>query len=146
MFVRALGSFKRRRELTNKNTMSKDLSKFNVISSRPLEYVERYYPEYEMALSRKSDNDNEEYEQMYLYQVFLKRTFRAGDGGSSARSPITSNYFVLAQDEEGAILQVQGNAFPEKAGCVLDVEQSECLSATAHRILFQIRGWGSSTF
>lgn len=124
--------------------MRKDLSKFNVISSRPLEYAERYYPEYEMSLTRKSDN-NEEYEQMHLYQVFLKRTFKAGDGGSSARSPITSSCFVLAPDEEGAILQVRGNAFAE-AGCVLTEDQLECLTVTAHRIPFQIRGWGSSTF
>lgn len=127
--------------------MSKDLSKFNVISSRPLEYVERFYPEYEIALSRKSDKDNEEYEQMYLYQVFLKRSFKVERGSMTAKSPITSIYFCFAPSEEEAIMQVNGMAFPEYYHITdQEMEDAGGVKATATRIPFHIRGWGHNTF
>lgn len=120
-----------------------DLTKFRVITTRPLEYAERWNPEYEMALTRKKDN--EDYEQMYLFQVFLKRRFKTDEGGISRRQPITSMYYVFANSEDEAIKQIKGCAFPE-VDYITYEDQRNLLTATATRIPFHIRGWGHNTF
>ena len=75
-----------------------------------------------------------------LYQVIIVRQ-RKRDGREL--TPITSMYHCIAQDAEGAIKQVDGNAYPD-ASYTPASEQD--ISATATRIPFQIRGWGSQTF
>ena len=59
------------------------------------------------------------------------------------RSPIVSQYFVIAEDGDGAIAQVADNAFPE---CDYAYDLRDSLECSAVRVPLHVRGWGNDTF
>lgn len=85
-----------------------------------------------------------------LYLVTLTRQiafpdFRAPDHMVKCH-PAVSMYHVIAQNEKGAIAQVENLAFPEEQCAVLSAEQRANLTATAIRLPLYLRGWSTQTF
>ena len=78
-----------------------------------------------------------------LYQVILTRQYRNGE---TLMTPIVSMYYVLAQSEDDAISQVEGNAFPTEGYVSQSKMGMELIGTQANRIPVHIRGWGSTTF
>lgn len=81
-------------------------------------------------------------EKAHLYMVTL--TLKRLSGTGHPLYPAVSTYFVIAQDEENAIAQVDSNPWPD-LGYVPESERSR-VTGVATRIPVQIRGWGAHTF
>lgn len=81
-------------------------------------------------------------EKAHLYMVVLTRKRFSPTG--HPLYPSASTHFVIAQDEKGAIAQVDSNPWPD-LDFVPESERAN-LSAVATRIPLQIRGWGSHVF
>ena len=95
---------------------------------------------YDLHLARKEDAEQHNGKFFGLYLVSL--TYKL----NPERNSITSNHYVIAESEEGAIGQatcgLPGGLDHSWKKCVED----GTLKANASRIPVQIRGWSSKTF
>lgn len=80
-----------------------------------------------------------------LYQVILTRQFRRGRYNHLS-TPIVSMYYCIAQSEEDAIAQVDGNALPDDEYTTQAKMGVELIEQRATRIPVHVRGWGRRTF
>ena len=97
--------------------------------------------EYKLHLQRSDKPD--ETVGLWFVTLVLEREHRE----FTKLVPSTTCYYVLAEDEEGAISQV--NDGPFNFGNAMDGYEAikdGRMKATAFRVPFHIRGWGSQTF
>lgn len=83
---------------------------------------------------------------LYLVVLTLQRISKREDGSVSRLIPATTAYYVLAENEEGAISQVDDNAFGLHPHEQYDATKAGYLTGTATRIPMHIRGWGNNVF
>lgn len=80
---------------------------------------------------------------MGLYQVNMMLS-RKNEKGESL-PPVMSTYYVLADNEAGAISQVDDVAAGGKCLSGLEARDAGVLTGVAYRIPLYIRGWGNQT-
>jgi hypothetical protein len=86
-----------------------------------------------------ASNFTEGLQPVHLWQVILSRD----TGGAH---PVTSIHHCLAATGEGAVSQVETEAFPEIGGYVPLAIRKAQLTSMAIRLPLQIRGWGNQKF
>lgn len=94
--------------------------------------------------SRAAQEDGGELfiEKAHLYMVTL--TLKRFSDTGHPLYPSVSTYFVIAQDEENAIAQVESNPWPDLN--YVPASKRANVTGVATRIPVQIRGWGAHTF
>jgi hypothetical protein len=93
------------------------------------------------AIAQYSGAD-EKLTEAHLYMVSMK--LRRFDKDKWEKAPLNAVVYCLAPCEGDAISQVEGVFWPEL--CYVPIEERPNLSASAIRVPFMIRGWGSHNF